>query len=251
MSSLRQKVKEKLGNETFLGRVLAWIFRSPQARMDRKLRKMMKKKSKLRWWLIYGSGRSGTTYMVDMIASKARLKISDWTLYQMLKLTPGSSYIHFDRDRALRDISHNLLDNAERIEPKGDLDLIFKQADMEPHEYTMLVKMWGEPERKIFCFRQPAGYIASAEKLFSEMLTVSQMQELYVMSFDHYKVVGGEPFEYGSHLSLDDYLQFLKPLAIRREDCKPFRYKGEDKDEFTTEAMWNAYKGFKKENNLK
>ncbi len=189
--------------------------------------------------------------MVDMIGTCSRLKISDWTLYQMLKLTPTSKYIRFDRDRALRDISHNLLDNAERIDYGGYLDLIFKQADMEPHEYSVLVKMWGEPERKIFCFRQPAGYIASAEKLFSEMLTVAQMQELYVKSFEHHKLVGGEPFEYGSHLALDDYLRFLAPLPIRRESCKGFLYKGEDKDEFTTEAMWDAYKNFKKENHLK
>ena len=246
MEKLRKWAKNNIPEGTRLWKVLAASFRSPRARHDRALRGSLKQKDRLRWWLVYGAARTGTTYMVDMIANAARLKVSDWCLDRILQLTPAYDYVKFDRQRALRDISDNIIDNAY-FGQRGDLDLVFKEANLEIPEYETLVQMWGKPERTIFCFRQPAGYISSGQKHFSGEIhiPIPRLQELYVKLFENHRTIGGDPFEYGPHLKLDDYLSFLKPLKIDKASCQPFAYKGEDKNEFTTDAMWKAYHGFK------
>lgn len=247
METVKQWAKRNIPEGTWLRKRLAALFRSPQAAREQALRDGLKRKKKLHWWLVYGAARTGTTYMVNTIASGARLKVSDWCLDRILQLTPTYDYVRFDRQRALRDISDNIMDNAY-FGPGGDLDLVFKEANLECPEYEMLVKMWGKPERAIFCFRQPAGYISSAEKHFSGEIRIAipRLQELYVKLFENHKTIGGDPFEYGPRLQLSDYLSFLKPLEIDKAACQPFSYKGEDKNEFTTDAMWKAYRDFKK-----
>jgi hypothetical protein len=222
-------------------------FRKARSRWsDRVARDRTKKKRTLRWWLIYGAARTGTTYMVDLVAQRSQFKVSDWCLGNMLRLTPPYRYVRFDQERALKDISDNILDHAARG-PHRDLDLAFKQCQLEYPEYERLLQMWGRPERIIFCFRQPAGCIASSEKHFAgeTYISIPRLQERYIQQFETYKQIGGDPFEYGPHCTLEIYLNFLKPLPIEASLCKPFRYKGEDKDEFTTEEMWQAFNDFK------
>jgi hypothetical protein len=217
-------------------------------RRDRLARHRTKEKKALRWWLVYGAARTGTTYMVNLMAQRSQFKVSDWCLSNILKLTPPFDYIRFDRRRALKDISDNILDNAARG-PNQDLDLAFKQCQLEYPEYERLVEMWGRPDRIIFCFRQPAGCISSSEKHFVGELyiPIPRLQERYIQQFETYKKIGGDPFEYGPHCTLDTYLHFLDPLRIDASRCKPFLYKGEDQDELTTHEMWQAFREFKEQ----
>lgn len=199
------------------------------------------------WWLVYGAGRSGTSYMARLISTCSRLWVSDWSLENLLKLVPDHDYIKFDRERALRDISDNILDNAY-LGGGDQLDLVFKEAYLEFQEYQMLVKMWGPPTRIIFCFRQPAAHIHSALEHFTGPYEASlnELQQDYVRMFNHYKMIGGDTFEYKPSLTLEDYLLFLKPLVVDKTMCEKFVYKGQDKNEHTTPAMWVAYHDFRK-----
>ncbi len=213
---------------------------------DSLFRFRLKNRKKIDWWLVYGAARTGTTYMVDMIASCSRLWISDWCLDSILKLVPEFDYIRFDNKRALADISRNILDNANT--GKGNqLEFVVKEAYLGVEEYNRLVAMWGPPKRTIFCFRQPAGYIRSAGKHFVGPYEISlgELQEFYVRLFENHKLIGGDVFEYGSHLTMDDYIDFLKPLRIDKALNKEFIYTGQDDDRHTTEAMWTAYRNFK------
>lgn len=195
-------------------------------------------KSRLRWWLVYGPVRTGTSLMLRTVASRSRLYVSDWCLGNMLQLSADYDYVRFDRARALTDISRNVLRNAYAGGGR-QLDLAFKQANLRAHEYESLVRMWGEPERVIFCFREPAGYIASAMKKFPAV-TVGGLQNIYVAAMKTFGSVGGEAFEYHEGLVGDDYRRFLPSLRLR-EGAVKFRYKGVRLEEYTTEAMWEAY----------
>jgi hypothetical protein len=236
------------GKRTLGRRAVAAFTRTRAHWVDRRARNKLKRKPMLRWWLVYGAARTGTTYMVNLVGRRAQLKVSDWCLGHMLRLTPPFDYVRFDNDRALGDISDNILDNAARG-PHHDIDLAFKQCQLEYPEYERLIQMWGRPERIIFCYRQPAACIASSTKHFSGDLHVSiaRLQERYVQQFECYKQIGGDPFEYGPQCGLEGYLDFLEPLPIEASSCKPFLYQGEDNDEFTTTEMWNAFNDFKQQ----
>ncbi len=245
---IKPYLKRVINPESVMANALRLAFK-PSARKDYRLRSRLKNKKQINWWLIYGAARTGTTYMLDMIASCSQLWISDWCLDNILKLVPEFDYIKFDNKRLLRDISNNILDNA--CLGSGDpLEFAVKEAYLEYEEYKMLVRMWGPPSRAIFCFRQPAGYISSAGKHFKGPYEISlnQLQELYIKLFESHQKIGGDVFEYGSHLTMDDYISFLKPLKVDKRLNKEFVYKGKDSNEHTTEAMWVAYHDFKKTN---
>lgn len=197
---------------------------------------------KLNWWLIHGAERSGTTFMTDLVASDAKQFVSDWGLSNILKLTRDLKYILFDNERALRDICDNILDNAK--EGGGTtIDLAFKQAGLTKDEYIRLVEMWGEPDRKIFCLREPSSYMASVIKKFSHK-PVTSSQNRYVGLLNRYDEIGGEIFEYGRGVTLDDYIEFLNPLKIDRTKFN-FNYKGQERDDLVTSEMSEAYERIK------
>lgn len=161
----------------------------------------------------------------------------------MLQLTPRDAHIRFDRARALRDISRNVLANA----PNGGgrvLDLAFKQADLAAEDYQPLVEMWGPPQRTFFCFREPAACMASAIRKFPNV-DLRELQEGYIRSFDVYRTVGGEPFEYHSGLHLDDYARLLAPLEVGSHFR--FHYQGTSAPEFVTPEMRCAWEDFRRE----
>ena len=192
---------------------------------------------KLKWWLVHGPERTGTTYMVGLITTSAKQFVSDWGLTNMLKLTPDFGYIKFDKERALRDISNNILDNAD---PGGgdQIDLVYKQAALILDEFEKLKLMWGNPERIIFCYRDPAGYMASALKKFPKR-SLEKHQWNYIKILRDYKSIGGEPFEYSSHNTSNMYLEFLKPLNLG--EIIPFEFRGDYDNENTSAEMWEAY----------
>ena len=196
----------------------------------------------IRWWLIHGPERSGTTFMNDLVASDSKQFVSDWGLSNILKLTRDLKYILFDNERALRDICNNILDNA-KSSGGSTLDLVFKQAGLTLDEYNRLVEMWGEPERKIFCLREPASYMSSVIKKFSHK-PISASQNRYIGILKKYEEIGGEIFEYGPNTTLDEYIDFVRPLKIDK-DKFDFKYTGKSNNELVTQEMWDAYERIK------
>ncbi len=223
-----------------------WLLRKTPG--QRRVRNEMHLQPELRWWLVYGPPRSGTSYVMRLIKTCSRLYVSDWGLGMFLAHIPDwlqfsshplHDYIAFDPDRLLHDISSNILDNAYAGD--GDqLDLIYKQAGMRPRVIQTLGRMWGPPERVIFCLREPAGYMASAAKKFAQG-SRDRWQSLYLHSINSYPTVGGEVLEYTSELSLADYLRFLAPLNFEGKRLPPFEYRGEQDHESVSEEMWAAY----------
>jgi hypothetical protein len=212
-------------------------------------REAIRGKSELKWWLIYGPPRTGTSYMLRLVRTCSVLYVSDWGLAPILvpipnwldlRSSPEFDYIKFDTERFLRDISDNILANAYRGE--GDqLDLVYKQANLDSMQYRVFVKMWGPPERRIFCLREPAGYIASARKKFVHE-SLDRLQEMYVTSIDRYEGIGGDVFEYNPESSVSDYVSFLEPLNFEGKHIPPFHYKGQCDRELTRQDMWVAYR---------
>ena len=222
---------------------LRWTFKTLSYSSTPTADKSISKVPKLRWWYIYGLSRSGTTYMTVLIRNASKLCVSDWGLGRMLNqfnLIKG-----IDKDRLLEDLASNILDNAN-LGQGNQLDLVFKQANGSFEEYQLLVKMFGEPERKIFCFREPAGYIASAQKKFKS--TLEALQDAYIRNLKRYEEIGGDIIEYSKDLTLDDYLIFLEPLKLNKMFFENFSYTGESKPEDTTEEMWSVYNSFKEIN---
>jgi hypothetical protein len=223
-----------------------WLLRKTPG--QRHIRNEMHLQPELRWWLVYGPPRSGTSYMMRLIKTCSRLYVSDWSLgifiaripdWLQFRSHPVHDYITFDPDRLLSDISSNILDNAYAGD--GDqLDLIYKQAGMPPKVVQTLSRMWGPPERMIFCLREPAGYMASSAKKFTEG-SRERRQEVYIQSVNSYLEVGGEIFEYTPELSLSDYLAFLEPLNFEGKRLPPFGYRGEQDQDAVSEEMWYAY----------
>ena len=206
-------------------------------------------KAELRWWLVYGPPRSGTSYIFQLIRTCSVLCVSDWGLAPILspvpdwlktRSAPDFAYIRFDYRRFLKDMSNNILDNAYGGHGT-QLDLVYKQATLDPSEYQALVKMWGAPARTIFCLREPAGYIASAVKKFVYD-SVEHLQQVYIDSVDSYLQIKGDVFEYTSDLTVSDYTSFLQPLNFAGKRLVPFRHNGAQEHEHATEGMWSAYR---------
>jgi hypothetical protein len=214
----------------------------------RLLRARVKRKPAPRWWLVYGPPRAGTTYMHRMVQACSVLHVSDWGLAPALNPIPewfrirsaeDFDYIRFDYERYLKDISRNILDNA--YPGRGvQLDLVYKQATLGLSEYETLVRMWGPPERALFCIRQPAGYITSARKKFIYD-TVETLQQVYIDSMSSYVHIRGDIFDYTPELTVSDYTSFLQPLSFEGKWLPPFQFKGEQDHENTTKEMWDAY----------
>lgn len=219
---------------------------------ERSVRAELAAQKTLRWWCVYGSTRSGTTYISRLAKSCAKLWTGDWRMgeflvgieaWRELRASPAHEHIEFDFDRLLRDVSRNIIDNA--YSGDGDqLDFVYKQAALRPREYKTLVNMWGPPERVIFCLRDPASFIASAKKKFP-MRSVENLQDHYVMCLKYYQEIGGEIYEYNSELSLEEYKAFLKPLDFSDVELPSFRYKGVTEEGDTSPAMWRVYKKVK------
>lgn len=191
----------------------------------------------LKWCFIYGPGRSGTSYMNKMVRSVSKLAVGDWGLGYMLN--NFEKVVGIDKERFLKELSNNILDNA-KLGQGNQLDLVYKQANVSWEEYEILVKMWGKPEKIIFCLREPSGYIASAQKKFRES-SLELLQNDYVYNLQRYEKIGGDIFEYSEKLTLDDYINFLSPLQFNKMLLENFVYSGEYKQEDATEQMWSAY----------
>jgi hypothetical protein len=186
--------------------------------------------------------------MMGLIRTCARLWVSDWGLGPILESSarwiafqalPIHDYITFDGQRLLEDVAQNILGHAYAGGGQ-QLDLVYKEAALRPEEHETLARMWGPPERTIFCLREPAGYVASARKKFPKG-TVSVLQASYVRAMETCLAVGGDIFEYAPDRVTDDYIAFLTPLRLDRQRLTPFHYRGDRDEANTSEEMWAAY----------
>ncbi len=209
------------------------------ANSDRTLRKRLNRAPHLRWWLIYGPARCGTTLLFRMLAANARLQISDWGLGPVLQGPPEQDRIPLDRPRLWADVCANAIDNARRG-TGTTLDVAYKSAEMRLHEYTALCHVWGEPERRILCFRAPDSYISSAVEKFPHR-SLAELQQSYIDSLNEYSRIGGEAFEYHPGLSNADYDALIAPLEAPDDARTTFRYSGNTAAELVTDAMQLAY----------
>ena len=224
-------------------RALAYLIR----KFDREI---LKRKKKLNWWLVYGHGRAGTSLMFDYILPSAKFFVSDWTMEDVFKLGPEDEhhdYVRYDRERALRNISGNIIDNAY-VSTGRMIDIAYKQVFLSPNTYRMLERVWGEPRRKIFCYREPEGYAVSARKKWPDM-PLEEIQNRYVKAFDAYREIGGDVFEYRQGLKKEDYISFLKlPKLKALKDVMPdFECRGDSDPDLVTDHMRSGYKRFKQE----
>jgi hypothetical protein len=186
--------------------------------------------------------------MMRLVKACSALYVSDWTLAAILapvprwlefRSAPARDYIAFDHNRFLQELSRNILDNAYAGD--GDqLDLVYKQAGLRAGEYLGMVRLWGPPERAIFCLREPAGYIASAVKKFPGN-SVENLQRLYINSLEGFSQIGGDLFEYTPGLDVADYCAFLAPLDFAGTRLPAFRYMGDQDHERVSEGMLSAY----------
>ena len=203
----------------------------------------LSRRRQLDWWLVYGPVRSGTTFMMDVIAANARLRIGDWGLRHGLGLPPDLPHVRFDRARARADFSRNVLAHA----PAGGgraLDLVYKSAQLRPDELEALIEMWGAPRRRIFCLRDPSGYLASACRKFPDV-DVQAFRDEYLDDIATFETVGGDPFVYHQGLTTEDYRHFLAPLEVPAGDRYRFSYTGTSADHLVTDDMVAAFERFR------
>ncbi|MFV1874460.1 hypothetical protein [Nioella sp.] len=193
-----------------------------------------------KWWLIYGPPRTGTSYLSRLVARRARHLVSDWGLGHILNNLDKVNDLN--TDRFLNDFAQIVLESARRGGGQY-LDLCFKQAIMLPAELTQLSKMFGEPQRRIFCIRAPAGFVASAIKKFPRF-TPTDLEERYVKMFRIYDQIGGDILEYGPQLSIDDLSSFLAPMKLP-PNTEDFVYRGSERTDLVTPRMQEVYENFK------
>ena len=151
---------------------------------------------KLNWWFIYGHGRSGTTYLVRQLSKCSRKAVSDWGLGAVVNGLTQS--VGIDKKRYLTDLRSNILDNA--VAGKGNaIDLVVKQAGISSREYQVWTEMFGEPQRKIFCMREPESFISSVVKKF-EHVPIENLRASYLRMFSEYEKIGGDIVDYGPRI---------------------------------------------------
>lgn len=201
----------------------------------------LSRKDHLRWWLVWGPVRTGTSLMVDMVGVSARLYVADWGLRNTVQMPAAFGYVGYDRDRARRDISRNILSNADPGQGTA-IDLAFKQSGLQVDEYERLVEMWGAPERTIFCYREPEGFMASATRKFPESSIAGLQRSSYVDCLERHRVIGGDKFEYRADHTIADYEAFLHPLGLPPGHEFRLNYGDSRAPELVTEEMRAAYR---------
>ncbi len=195
----------------------------------------------LRWWLIWGPVRSGTTLMGDLAATHARWAVSDWGLRAALNPPLGVLPAGYDVDRPRRALMTEVLAHCETGH-RGPLDLVLKQANLFDDEHAALVQLLGPPERSIFCLRDPAGFMRSAVRKFPDIDLENLRQINYIDSIERQARLGGEVFLYHPEVTGDDYARFLAPLTMTDAERESVRYTGGESPELTTEPMWQAFR---------
>lgn len=193
----------------------------------------------LRWWLVYGPVRSGTTLAADLIGHHSKRTLSDWGLHAVLDGPLGDVPRSFDLRAMRRAVLEAAMDSVDH-HPRRALDLVYKQANLRPAEASALTEALGPPERTIFCLRDPAGFMASALRKFPDVDRRNLQEINYLGTIEAHATIGGEVFVYHPGISAQEYESLLAPLGARPlgEDVV---FRGRSDPDSTTLAMWDAY----------
>lgn len=194
----------------------------------------------LRWWLVYGPVRSGTTLMSDLARTHTRYLVSDWGLHQSLSPPLSRTPEAYDAVRPQRALLAEVL-SACRTGASGPLDLVYKQANLRRPELDALTRVLGPPERTILCLRDPAGFMASAIRKFPDVALDELRENNYLGTLDVWEDLGGDVFLYHPEVSGQEYRSFLAPLPLTQEEAARVRYSGSAAPELTTDAMWARF----------
>ena len=211
--------------------------------MSRQLERRLRRGA-LRWWLVYGPVRSGTTLMSRLLAAHSSAVVSDWGLHAVLAGPLSSTPPAFDLRRMRSAVLSEVL-SACATGRRGLLDVVYKQANLRKPEYDALVQVFGEPERIVFCLRDPAGFMQSAVRKFPDTDLDNLRSFNYVGTIDEHAVIGGDVFLYSPDVTGADYARFLLPVPISAEEQEKVRYTGSTADELTTPEMWAAFERLK------
>jgi hypothetical protein len=195
-------------------------------------------KRKIKWWLVYGIPRSGTSYVTRLIGNCSRMVINEIILLKAglkPKLIPHMN---------TRDIKSKVLKMAQRGGGK-QLDIVLKTPFLNVNKYNILVRILGEPQRKIFCVREPTAYFASAREKFPS-LPARVLEKYYIKRLNAYKEIKGDILLYGPDSGIEDYISFLQPLKIKKEYAETFLYKRHAISAQAPPNMLMAYQEFSK-----
>lgn len=203
----------------------------------------LKRKKRIKWWLVYGPHRTGTTYMYRFIRRAARLGFSD----RMEQVTAIYEQ-NLQKKESLKVVKGEII-NIFSFGGGRQLDLVLKQAVLELKQYELLIRLLGEPERIIFCLREPADYIRSYKKKFPDGL--QHMEQRYLNSLAVYEHIGGGIFEYSHEEDTDKYLYFLRPLKLNKRFVEPFAGNKNHGKVSVPGELELAYNNFKKKNKEK
>jgi hypothetical protein len=197
-------------------------------------------RGRLRWWLVYGPVRSGTTLMADFASGHSRWEVSDWGLHAALTEPLSQPPAGYDPRRPRRALLAEVL-AACGTGHSGRLDLVYKQANLRAKEHDILVDLIGPPERRIYCLRDPASFMGSAVRKFPD-IDLDNLREInYIGTSQEHARIGGEVFLYHPAVTGDDYADFLRPLTISAEQRASVQYSGSAAPELTTDPMWAEY----------
>lgn len=179
------------------------------------------------------------------MAQFARSVASDWGVGRVL--VPLDLVKGIDQRRYLADLAANVLASAKPMTMlrQRRADLLYKQAGLSEHEYDKLVRMFGPPQKTIFCVREPEGYIASAVNKFPHF-QLDELQSMYCRMFEEYKKIGGAILNYGPELSNETLRAFFAFLPMD-ETMVPFEYKGKKRPDLVTPQMRSAFEDFRSE----
>jgi hypothetical protein len=190
----------------------------------------------LRWWLVYGPVRSGTTLMTDLLAPHARYVVSDWGLRNVLAGPLSDQRGRFDPAHYRQAFLADVLAACDRGR-RGSIDLVFKQANLRVPEYEVLVEHFGPPERQIFCLRDPGGFMRSATTKFPDHSLEHLREFNYIGTAREHTLIGGDVFLYHPQVTGDEYADFVRPLPLSDDQRASIRYRGSAADDLVTEQM--------------
>lgn len=200
-------------------------------------RRMRPPRQRLDWVLIYGPVRTGTTLMKQLVAETARREVSDWGLGPVA-IGPVGANSRLDLTKFRRLLARQVLADATRG-GGTTLDLVYKQANLTVEEHAAVTDIWGPPRRTIFCFREPAAFLASAQAKFPDVEVQQLRERNYLATVETFERIGGDVFVYGPGAGLEDYLRFLAPLPVVGRT--PVEYRGSRAPELATPAMWDVF----------
>ncbi|MEM9022787.1 MAG: hypothetical protein AAGB22_03540 [Bacteroidota bacterium] len=155
-----------------------------------------------RWVFIYGQPRSGTTYVMQQFLRISRGGFGDWELKEFadpIRQARERDWVSLDTDRLVSDLRNNLFATAD-IGSGSRFDMAVKQITTTKNEFDFLCELMGsEPEHRLFLYREPDGWLASAYEKFG--FSEAEALEVFRQGFASWEAIGGQRACYGPEIT--------------------------------------------------